>query len=173
MDYEYLVVQLAQEIGHLFLESSHPPVVYFLIHQTSLIVINLSFPGFTRSKIVCTIGPASSSPKVLDKMIDAGMDVARINMSHGSPEEHRPVIEYLRKVGNCGILVDLPGPKIRLEAHFNNLHSCSQDCRADTGLIPAIYIYIYISLSLSFSFFVATLPRGHSLGRALSTIGSI
>ena len=42
------------------------------------------------------------------------MDVARINMSHGSPEEHRPIIEYLRKVGDCGIMVDLPGPKIRL-----------------------------------------------------------
>ena len=77
-------------------------------------MIELSFPGFTRSKIVCTIGPASNRPDILEKMLDAGMDVARINMSHGSPEEHRPVIEYLREVGNCGILVDLPGPKIRL-----------------------------------------------------------
>jgi pyruvate kinase len=77
-------------------------------------MINLAFPGFTRSKIVCTIGPVSNSPEVLDQMLDSGMDVARINMSHGSPEEHRPVIEYLREVGNCGILVDLPGPKIRL-----------------------------------------------------------
>ena len=77
-------------------------------------MINVSFPGFTRSKIVCTIGPESNKPAVLDQMLEAGMDVARINMSHGSPEEHRPVIEYLRDVGNCGILVDLPGPKIRL-----------------------------------------------------------
>ena len=77
-------------------------------------MIKLAFPSFIRSKIVCTIGPASSSPRVLDRMLNAGMDVARINMSHGSPEDHRPVIEYLRKAGNCGILVDLPGPKIRL-----------------------------------------------------------
>ena len=74
----------------------------------------MAFPSFIRSKIVCTIGPASDTPETLDKMLNAGMDVARINMSHGSPEDHRPVIEHLREVGNCGILVDLPGPKIRL-----------------------------------------------------------
>ena len=74
----------------------------------------MAFPSFIRSKIICTIGPASNTPETLDKMLNAGMDVARINMSHGSPEDHRPVIEYLREVGNCGILVDLPGPKIRL-----------------------------------------------------------
>ncbi len=74
----------------------------------------MAFPRFIRSKIVCTIGPASSSPTVLDKMLNAGMDVARINMSHGSLEEDRPIIEYLREKGNCSILVDLPGPKIRL-----------------------------------------------------------
>ena len=74
----------------------------------------MAFPGFIRSKIVCTIGPASSSPALLDKLLDAGMDVARINMSHGSNDEHRPILEYLRKTGNCSILIDLPGPKIRL-----------------------------------------------------------
>jgi len=76
--------------------------------------MTLALPNFIRSKIVCTIGPASNSPKTLDKMLEAGMDVARINTSHGSIKEHRPVIEYLRSAGNCGILVDLPGPKIRL-----------------------------------------------------------
>jgi pyruvate kinase len=69
---------------------------------------------FIRSKIVCTIGPASSDPKTLDAMIEAGMDVARINMSHGLLEEHRAVIEYIMDHGECGVLVDLPGPKIRL-----------------------------------------------------------
>lgn len=102
----------SNEIGCLFLESF--PACHFLIYSTILILISLAFPSFIRSKIVCTIGPASNTPETLDKMIDAGMDVARINMSHGSPEEHRPVIVHLRDVGNCGILVDLPGPKIRL-----------------------------------------------------------
>ena len=70
---------------------------------------------FIRSKIVCTIGPASSDPETLDAMIEAGMDVARINTSHGSKEEHRAVIEHIMDRGECGILVDLPRPKIRLE----------------------------------------------------------
>jgi pyruvate kinase len=74
----------------------------------------LALPSFIRSKIICTIGPSSSSPETLDKMIEAGMDVARINMSHGSTAEHRPVIEHIRETGECGVLVDLPGPKIRL-----------------------------------------------------------
>lgn len=69
---------------------------------------------FIRSKIICTIGPASSDPKTLDAMIEAGMDVARINMSHGTQDEHRAVIEYIMDHGECGVLVDLPGPKIRL-----------------------------------------------------------
>ena len=69
---------------------------------------------FIRSKIVCTIGPASSDPETLDAMITAGMDVARINTSHGSHDEHRTVIEHIKNHGECGILVDLPGPKIRL-----------------------------------------------------------
>jgi pyruvate kinase len=69
---------------------------------------------FIRSKIVCTIGPASSDQKTLNAMIEAGMDVARINMSHGLLEEHRAVIEYIMDHGECGVLVDLPGPKIRL-----------------------------------------------------------
>jgi pyruvate kinase len=76
--------------------------------------MTLALPSFMRSKIVCTIGPVSNSPKTLDKMLQAGMDVARINTSHGTVKDHRPVIEHLRSVGNCGILVDLPGPKIRL-----------------------------------------------------------
>ena len=42
-----------------------------------------------RTKIVATLGPASSSPDVLEKMIIAGLDVARLNFSHGSPDEHR------------------------------------------------------------------------------------
>lgn len=71
-----------------------------------------------RTKIVATIGPASSSPEVLAQIIDAGVNVARINCSHGVPERHVEVIETVRKVAaerdkTVGILVDLPGPKIR------------------------------------------------------------
>ena len=72
-----------------------------------------------RAKIVCTIGPATSSPENLRQLIDAGMDVARINRSHGSFEEHEAVYNNVRaaarEVGrNVAVLVDLQGPKIRL-----------------------------------------------------------
>jgi pyruvate kinase len=72
-----------------------------------------------RTKIVATIGPASRHPEVLKRMIDAGMDVARLNFSHGSREIHAENAELIRAAaGEAGrqvaILQDLPGPKIRI-----------------------------------------------------------
>ncbi|MDR2947335.1 MAG: pyruvate kinase [Candidatus Adiutrix sp.] len=72
-----------------------------------------------KTKIVATIGPASSDPEVLWRMIQAGLNVARLNFSHGKPEEHRKMVELLRSFGQdrgteIGILQDLSGPKIRL-----------------------------------------------------------
>ena len=75
---------------------------------------HMSLRQFTRSKIVCTIGPACSDPETLQAMVASGMDVARINMSHGELVDHRTVFEVLREIGSTSILVDLPGPKIRL-----------------------------------------------------------
>lgn len=69
---------------------------------------------FARVKIVCTIGPASQKVEVLRGMIEAGMDAARINLSHGEYQTHRRVIEALRELGENSIIVDLPGPKIRI-----------------------------------------------------------
>lgn len=73
-----------------------------------------------RAKIVCTIGPATESSEQIQALVDAGMDVARINRSHGVAEEHERVIKRVRKAAdNSGraiaVLVDLQGPKIRLE----------------------------------------------------------
>jgi pyruvate kinase len=72
-----------------------------------------------RAKIVCTIGPATASPEKILELVEAGMDVARLNMSHGDQATHALVIERIRdaaaKTGrSVGILVDLQGPKIRL-----------------------------------------------------------
>jgi pyruvate kinase len=74
-----------------------------------------------RTKIVCTIGPASSSEQVLRKLIQAGMDVARLNFSHGDYSFHRRVIRMIRQLERklhrpVAILQDLPGPKIRIGA---------------------------------------------------------
>lgn len=71
-----------------------------------------------RAKIVCTLGPASSSEVMIRDLVRTGMDVARLNFSHGTHEEHARVIERIRRVAekeqrHVGILQDLQGPKIR------------------------------------------------------------
>jgi pyruvate kinase len=77
-----------------------------------------------RTKIIATIGPASETPEVLRSLIIAGVNVVRINMSHGTMARHAAVIEQVRAISKeldkeTGILVDLQGPKIRI-AKFRN-----------------------------------------------------
>jgi len=72
-----------------------------------------------KTKIVCTIGPASQSPKVLEKLIRAGMNVARLNFSHGTQSEHKKVITAVRQIAAklgqpVAVLQDLEGPRIRV-----------------------------------------------------------
>jgi len=74
--------------------------------------------SFRHSKIVCTIGPASRDPRILKKLLEAGMDVARLNFSHGSHSEHQATMQTLRRTAQglkktIAILADLQGPKIR------------------------------------------------------------
>lgn len=74
-----------------------------------------------RAKIVCTIGPATSSEEQLERLMQAGMNVARLNFSHGTHDEHAIVIERVRAISNrigcsIAILQDLQGPKIRTGA---------------------------------------------------------
>jgi len=77
--------------------------------------------GYTvrRTKIICTIGPASESEKVIRRMIRGGMDVARLNFSHGSFSSHKRIITLVRQAARqlgkpVAILQDLPGPKLRI-----------------------------------------------------------
>ena len=72
-----------------------------------------------RTKIICTIGPASRSVEILERLIQAGMNVARLNFSHGTQPEHGEVIETIRRLATrlgrpIAILQDLAGPKIRI-----------------------------------------------------------
>ncbi|KPJ94741.1 MAG: pyruvate kinase [Gammaproteobacteria bacterium SG8_11] len=72
-----------------------------------------------RTKIVATLGPATDDPKVLDKIIEAGVDVVRLNFSHGNADQHRERAEKVRNRARAhgrqvGVLVDLQGPKIRI-----------------------------------------------------------
>jgi len=77
-----------------------------------------------RTKIVATIGPASNTPEVLEQLILAGMDVARLNFSHGTADEHRRLTGLIRDIAtrnhrHVAILGDLQGPKIRI-SRFSN-----------------------------------------------------
>src|SRR5258707_12708205 len=82
------------------------------------------------TKIVATLGPASSEPDVLERMVRSGVDVVRLNFSHGSAHDHLAratlVKEISRKTGRTvGIMCDLQGPKIRVGKFKNgmiNLH---------------------------------------------------
>ena len=72
-----------------------------------------------RAKIVCTLGPATSSADQIIRLVDAGMDVARLNLSHGSHADHQLAFERVRAASDAsghgvGVLADLQGPKIRL-----------------------------------------------------------
>ena len=72
-----------------------------------------------QTKIVATLGPASSSPEVLERMIRAGVDVVRLNFSHGKAQDHidraAMVREVARRVGKAvAVMADLQGPKIRV-----------------------------------------------------------
>lgn len=73
----------------------------------------------TQTKIVATLGPASSTRSVLKEMLAAGVSVARINGAHGSPDEHKRTIALVRNISKrlkitVAILIDLPGPKYRI-----------------------------------------------------------
>lgn len=73
-----------------------------------------------RTKIIATLGPSTDDPKMLDKILDAGVDVVRINFSHGTEEEHVERAERVRNRARAhgrqvGVLADLQGPKIRIE----------------------------------------------------------
>jgi pyruvate kinase len=79
----------------------------------------------SRTKIVATLGPSTDSIEVLTEMVRAGLDVARVNFSHGKHEEHGRRIDLVheaaRRAGRyVGILADLGGPKIRIESFVNN-----------------------------------------------------
>ena len=71
-----------------------------------------------KTKIVCTLGPASSDEKVIKEMLLAGMNVARVNFSHGDHESHGRTIDHFRKVRDklgiaAAVMLDTKGPEIR------------------------------------------------------------
>ena len=75
-----------------------------------------------RTKIICTLGPATDEGNVLRDMMYAGMNVARMNFSHGSHEEHKARMDMVKRVRSelgcpCGIMLDTRGPEIRTKTY--------------------------------------------------------
>jgi pyruvate kinase len=78
-----------------------------------------------RTKIVATLGPATDDPAVLDAVVAAGVDVARLNYSHGTQDSHRERLALLRRHSQAratpiGVIADLQGPKIRIQRFREN-----------------------------------------------------
>jgi pyruvate kinase len=87
-----------------------------------------------RTKIVATLGPATDDPKVLDKIIEAGVDVVRLNFSHGTADQHRERAEKVRNRARAhgrqvGVLADLQGPKIRIGEFTDGKVELVEDAR--------------------------------------------
>ncbi|MFM2136214.1 MAG: hypothetical protein RL021_1614 [Bacteroidota bacterium] len=109
---------------------------------------------FNKTKIVATIGPASSSPETLKELVRAGVDVCRINLSHGDYTHHREVIRHIRSINrelglNTAILVDLQGPKLRIGDVKENampleqgdeIRFSSHECVGENGLVYMNYL---------------------------------
>src|SRR2546425_5737036 len=107
-----------------------------------------------RAKIVCTIGPASESPEMLRKLITAGLDVARLNFSHGTHEQHARAIMAIREAEVAAerpiaILQDLRGPRIRIgnltapiPIESGQTIILTADAEADGGAIPITYSHL-------------------------------
>jgi len=103
-----------------------------------------------RTKIVCTIGPATGSAAIIERLILAGMNIARLNLSHGTHQEHDRYIKTINEVShrlgiNVAILMDLPGPKYRtgklkdgqlLLKNRSRVVLTTKQVIGDTGLIP-------------------------------------
>jgi pyruvate kinase len=89
--------------------------------STSRLEYSHAVTPFRRTKIVATIGAASSSPAVLRQLFDAGLNMARVTMAHGTIESQLALITTIRREADAagapiGILADLPGPKVRTTA---------------------------------------------------------
>ena len=117
---------------------------------------------FVKAKIVCTIGPASMRQEALAAMTEAGMDVARLNLSHGDFEAHRRVAEALRDIGSVAILVDLPGPKIRIGrvegsvrlVPGDRVHFTTQDVIGNSGELSVSHPGLPLELSVGGSIYI-------------------
>lgn len=118
---------------------------------------------FRKTKIICTVGPVSESEEKIQKLVDNGMDVARLNFSHGSHEEHLAKIHKIRKVSkDVGILLDTKGPEVRTGSLLHNvtlyddqkLILTTQDVIGDENRIAVSYTTLHKEIKPGQSVFI-------------------
>lgn len=116
----------------------------------------MSMENFRKTKIVATLGPATSSPEMIGQLIDAGVNIFRLNFSHGTHTDHQQVIEMIRMVreqknSNVAILQDVQGPKIRIGQVENGAVTlvkgqtfcfCNETCVATAERASVSYPYL-------------------------------
>jgi len=106
-----------------------------------------------KTKLVCTIGPASDSEQMLEKMINAGMNIARLNFSHGNFEYHGKVIKSIRAVSKrigkrIAIMADLPGPKMRVGKFSDDSVTLKKDAKITLSVEDIIGNEDRVSISM-------------------------
>jgi pyruvate kinase len=121
-----------------------------------------------RTKIVATLGPSTDDPKVMDDMIQAGVDVVRVNFSHGTAEDHLKRAEHVRNRARAsgrqiGVFADLQGPKIRIEKFQNGKIELQEGARfvLDAGLDAAAGIQERVGIA--YKALVDDVRRGDTL----------
>jgi pyruvate kinase len=121
-----------------------------------------------KTKIICTLGPASYSPGIIKQMVVSGMDIARLNCSHGDVEAHKASIEIVRQVSeeigkHVGILLDIRGPKIRIGSFRNGSISLlegqtftltTEDVEGDQTRVSVLYPSLVEDLSPGMTVYV-------------------
>ena len=107
---------------------------------------------FKKTKVICTIGPSSENPKTIQELAEAGMNITRLNFSHGTYEEHKARIEMIRKVSDqCGIslavALDTKGPEIRLGNFVNDeeMYEIGEEVTLTKEDIPGTHERFHIS----------------------------
>jgi len=118
-----------------------------------------------KTKIVCTLGPTTEDPDVLSKLLEAGMNVARFNMAHGTPEYHASMISRLRKASRAAgipvaLLIDIKGPEVRTRAV-----AVKEGVRIETGSEIAVTVEEVPSTAELISVTYRDLPNQISAGK--------
>ncbi len=142
-------------------------------HHESSMHSQLDIRQRAYTKIVATIGPASEKPDTIAELIRSGVDVFRINMAHGGPEEQQVLVDAVRGVSEelrqpVAILVDLAGPKIRLGEVANGLIHCERD--AEYCFVDGDYAEDPHDLTTTYEPLTSELSRGDSVMLADGTV---